>query len=163
MNRFTLPRRALLATCIALALVFTAGGPAGAIEKIDPDPRAVELVNKLLAALSIEDEGARLQAVLPLVHKSLRDSAGTDLAPMVKRYSYKKASDNVQFYQQPVQIYEVHKGRVSTVGFRDTAERGRRDKYFVMKKPGVPGRPAPISVFIPESGAAPSIIDMGSL
>ena len=134
-----------------------------AIEKIKPDSKGTELVNNLVKALSIEDPDERLQAVIPLVHKSLLTSNGQDLDRNVKDFSYKKAYNNVKFYQYPVSIYEVHKGNVLTIGFRETAERGRIDKYFINKKPGVNGRPAPIHVFWPEDGGAPSIVNMGSL
>ncbi len=137
--------------------------PASAIEKIRPDPKGTELVNNLVKALSIEDPDERLKAVIPLVHKSMLTSDGQDLDRNVKDFSYKKAYNNVKFYQYPVSIYEVHKGNVLTIGFRETAERGRIDKYFINKKPGVNGRPAPIHVFWPEDGGAPSIVNMGSL
>lgn len=135
----------------------------GAIEKISPDPRGTELVNKLLNALSIEDPAERLKAVIPLVHKSLLTSDGSDLSRDIKDFSYKKAYNNVKFYQIPASIREVHKGRVMTIGFRETAEKGRTDKYFINKKPGTTGLPAPIHVFFPEDGGAPSIVNMGSL
>lgn len=134
-----------------------------AIEKISPDPKGTELVNNLLKALSIEDPEERLKAVIPLVHKSLLTSDGQDLSRDTKDFSYKKAYNNVKFYQIPVSIYQVHKGNVMTIGFQETAERGRIDKYFVNKKPGVNGRPAPIHVFWPDGGGAPSVVNMGSL
>jgi hypothetical protein len=134
-----------------------------AIEKIAPDPVAAKLVGDFLSALSIADEAARLQAVLPLIHDSLKSPDKQDLSKDAKRFSYKKAVDGVKFYKIPVELGEVHKGSVSTVGFKETAEKGRRDKYFVKKKDGVAGLPAPIHVFTPEAGGAPKILDFGSL
>jgi len=52
---------------------------------------------------------------------------------------------------------------VTQVGFRETAESGRTDKYFVTKKAGVPGLPAPLHVFWPSDGGAPKLINIGSL
>ncbi|MBP7283942.1 MAG: hypothetical protein KBA66_20320 [Leptospiraceae bacterium] len=62
-----------------------------------------------------------------------------------------------------VELGDVHKGTFSTVGFKETAEKGRRDKYFIKKKEGLNGMPAPIHVFIPENGGAPKIYDFGGL
>ncbi|MBI2267285.1 MAG: hypothetical protein HYU64_19325 [Armatimonadetes bacterium] len=136
---------------------------ARSIEKISPDPRGVALVDELVKALSVSDENARLNAVLPLVHKSLLSRDGKDLDRNVKEFSYKKAYQNVKFYKQPVEIHEVHKGNVMTIGFKETAERGRRDKYFIKKKDGINGMPAPIHIFWPENGGDPKVVDMGSL
>lgn len=149
---------------ISFALVTFFGlGAAQAIEKIPAEQKGVEVVNALLKALTIEDEAARVKAVLPLVHKSLKSSDGADLTATIRRYSFKKASDAAKLYASPAAIFEVHKGRTVTIGFKETAERGRTDKYFVKKKEGVAGRPAPIHVFWPEGGGAPTIVNFGSL
>ena len=133
------------------------------VHKIASDPRAEAKVTALLRALSIEDESERKRAVAANLHKSLLLPDGT-MERNVEQYSFKKASENVQFYRIPAAIHEVHEGNSVTVGFKETAERGRRDKYFVLKKEGVNGLPAPIHVFWPESdGAEPSVLDMGSL
>jgi len=134
-----------------------------AIEKISPDPKGIDLLNSLLAALSIEDEEKRLNAVIPLVHKSLLTSDGKDLDNDIKPYSYKKAYENAGCYKQPVEIYEVHKGNTTTIGYGPTAEKGRTDKYFINKKEGVAGRPAPIHIFWPADGGDPKVVNMGSL
>lgn len=133
-----------------------------AVEKIEPDPAAVELLNRLLLALLLEDPDQRLAAVLPLVHKSLLTSNGKDLARSTKDFSYKKACAGAKLYVQPVEITEVHKGKVLTIGFQETAESGRTDKYFLAKKAGVGGLPAPIHVFWDSQGK-PKVTNMGSL
>ena len=137
--------------------------PASAIKKIDPDPKIKKLVTAVMEALQIEDEEKRIQAVLPYVHKTLKSRNGKTLTRDVIRFSFKKASQNVKFYKVPANIYEVHEGRAKTVGWKETAERGRTDKYFVNKKDDVEGRPAPIAVFIPEKGGDPKVIGFGSL
>ena len=134
-----------------------------AIEKIDPDPKGVQLCENFLKACLIEDPKARLEAVIPLLHKSMLSKDGKDLDRNVKEFSYAKACGGAKFYAIPVEIYEVHKGNVTTVGFKETAERGRSDKYFVSKKAGQPGRPAPLHVFWPEGGGEPKLINIGSL
>jgi hypothetical protein len=150
-------------TLLVAALLVWGALSAWAIEKIDPDPKGVELVNKLMKALTNADETKRLQEVLPLVHKSLKSKDGKDLDRTVKDFSYKKACTGAGNYKIPVEIHEVHKGTEMTIGFKETAETGRKDKYFVKKKDGVAGMPAPIIVFWPKGGGAPLVVDMGSL
>ena len=150
--------------CILVAIIAVAlAGQAVAIEKVSPDPRGLKVVNQLLDALAKEDPAERLAAVIPLVQASLLNNAGDDLEQGVKRYSYKKAWQNVKFYKRPASIYEVHRGRNVTVGYGKTAQRGRVDKYFVNKRAGIAGRPAPIAVFFPADGGEPRIYGMGSL
>jgi hypothetical protein len=144
---------------IFLLLAFTS--IAGAIEKSAPDPKGQKLVADLLAALANPDDGARLAAVVPLLHKSLLTDDGKDLRSTVKDFSYKKASQNVGLYSADIDY--VVKGNTMTVGFKASAEKGRDDKYFVKKKPGVAGMPAPIHVFWPDGGGEPKILDLGSL
>ncbi|MDQ7823452.1 MAG: hypothetical protein RDV48_11700 [Candidatus Eremiobacteraeota bacterium] len=148
----------------ALVLLLAASSlNASAVEKIRPDQRAVELIDRLLAALSIQDPDERLRAVIPLVHRSMLTEDGKDLDRDTKDFSYKKACQNVGFYRYPADIKEVHKGNVYTIGWKETAEKGRTDRYFIRKKPGASGVPAPLSVFLPENGGPPKIVDMGSL
>jgi hypothetical protein len=110
----------------------------------------------------LKDAQLRETKVLPFLHKSLLTKTGT-LTDSLKRFSFKKACDGAQFYTVPVQITEVHKGRKVTVGFKETAEYGRIDKYFVAKKEGVAGRPAPLHIFWPDNGDSPVLINIGSL
>lgn len=144
---------------LILSLVF----PIFSIEKIEPDPKAAKLVSDFMNALTIADESERLQAILPMVHDSLKTKDKKDLFSSVKQFSYKRAVDMIKLYKNPVELGEVHKGTVSTIGFKELAEKGRRDKYFVKKKDGINGLPAPIHVFIPENGGEPKIYDFGSL
>jgi|GEM_PF-1962184 len=122
-----------------------------------------QLVNKLMNALLIEDEHARVEAVIPLVHKSLLNASGNDLDPSVKAYSFRRASNAVRLYKIPVTITRVARGSDTTVGFGGTAEAGRSDRFFVAKREGVAGPPAPIHVFFPAEGGEPKILNMGSL
>lgn len=159
----TRSRRVFPMWVLVLVALLAGLGPVLAVAKIAPNPTVVVLVQDLLNALLIEDDASRLAAVVPLVHKSLLTRDGKTLDEDTRQFSYKKAWQNARFYALPARIVEVHKGRSLTVGYGPTAEKGRIDKYFIAKKPGQPGRPAPISVFIPQSGGAPRIIDMGSL
>lgn len=144
-----------------LLLAALAAIPSGyGVDKVDPDPRAVKLINAFMEALKSADADARLAAVIPLVHKSLLSNDGRDLAPNIKQFSYRKAVQSASLYPVPVVISEVHRGNVLTIGFQATAERGRNDKYFVGKSSG---RPAPIHVFFPEGGGELKITNFGSL
>ncbi len=136
---------------------------ARAVEKIEPDTQGVKLCSDFLAALSIEDEAKRIQAVVPLLHKTLLTADGKDLSADVKQFSYRKAADNAKLYKQPAEVTEVHKGREQTIGAGKQAETGRPDKYFVARKEGVAGRPAPLHVFWPSDGSAPKLTNIGSL
>jgi hypothetical protein len=128
-----------------------------------PDPRAVEVLNKLMEALLVKDDREALRGVLPLVHKSLLNAKGDDLSPSIRRFSYKKARQGVALYKVPVEITRVAKGKEQTIGFRQTAERGRVDRYFVAKRAGVSGLPAPLHVFFPADGGPPTVVNIGSL
>jgi CBS-domain-containing membrane protein len=148
--------------CLIICVGLMSALRVSALEKTAADERGIKLLNELLNALSITDDEARLKAVVPLVHKSLLTPDGKDLDNDVKPFSYKKACQNVGFYKNPVKVKYVLKGNTMTVGFQETAENGRADRYFIEKKDGVPGMPAPIHIFWPTSGGEPKIINMGS-
>lgn len=153
----------IIITGLVFAFILMAVAHSMAIEKISPDPKGVELVNKLLSALSISDGDERMKAVVPLVHKSMLTGDGRELDRNTRDFSYKKACSNVKFYEQPARVTQVHKGNTYTIGFAETAEKGRSDKYFIAKKPGVAGMPAPVIIFWPENGGEPKVVNMGSL
>ncbi len=128
-----------------------------------PDPVAVARVRALVAALDERDEAKRVEALLPLLQRSLLNAAGDDLDPFVRRYSFAKASAGVRFVGRPVTVVQVRRGRPVTLGDGATAQRGRRDLYFVARPAGSTGSPAPVAVFFPEDGGPPTITDFGSL
>ena len=135
---------------------------ASAIEKIKANSRAVKLIDHFMEALKLKDVTQRESAVIKMLHKSMLTREGK-ISASVKNYSFKKACDHAHFYQFPVKITEVHKGRVVTIGFKETAERGRIDKYFVAKRQGISGLPAPLHIFWPETGGQPKLVNIGSL
>ncbi len=130
-----------------------------------PQPIAVELINQFFASLQIPDPKQREAALVPLVHRSLlyNGKAGPELGRNVKEFALKRALREFHLYAHPVQVKEVHCGSRIAIGTRETGERGRVDKYFIAKRPGVEGLPAPIDVFFPESGGAPKLSGFGSL
>ena len=138
-----------------------------AIKKIltPPNPAAVSLINSFFEALHLPTDADRQKAILPLVHKSLvyNDKTGPVLDRTIRDYSYSRAVKNYGLYQFPVNITEVHQGNTFTVRAGSSAELDRTDKYFVAKRSGVAGLPAPVEVFFPSQGGAPSLINFGSL
>ncbi|MBI3394825.1 MAG: hypothetical protein HY042_03220 [Spirochaetia bacterium] len=80
----------------------------------------------------------------------------------MKQFSYKRAVQNLKFYDVPPRLHQVHTLGVQTVGGSKNAEKGRRDKYFIKKKEGQNGMPAPVHIFFPEGGGEPKILDFGS-
>ena len=146
----------------ALCFILSALNQTWAIEKIKADSRAVQVINRFMRALSLTDTIKREAKVVKALHKSMLTRDG-QVTASIKTYSFKKACDNVHLYRVPVKITEVHKGRVVTIGFKETAERGRIDKYFIAKRRGVAGVPAPLHIFWPEMGGKPKLINIGSL
>lgn len=127
------------------------------------DPRAEPLLNAFLNALLLADEAACLKALLPLVHKSLLNKMGDALSRDVQEFSFKKARTNAKNYAQPVRITEVRANRVSAIGFGPSAQSGTETKYWIAKREGVGGMPAPVNIFFPADGGPPLISYMGSL
>jgi len=127
------------------------------------NPKAEKLLNDFVKALSIGDSDESAKTCIPLVHKSLLNQSGDDLTADLRRFSFKKAHENVKFYQSPVKITRIRKQTTTAIGFGDTAQKGTVYDYFIAKRSGVPGMPAPVQVFFPIDGSAPKICYMGSL
>lgn len=127
------------------------------------DPRAVTLLNDFLKALLIEDFNQSAKAVMPFVHKSLLNNNGDNLTQDLLNFSFKKAHSNAKFYTNPVNITRIRETSTTAIGFGNTAEAGKVVDYFIGKKSGVAGMPAPVKVFFPANGGAPKISYMGSL
>lgn len=129
----------------------------------DVDPRAVQLLNALMRGLATADPGESARALLPFVHKSLKNAAGDGLSRDLLQFGHKKAHANARHYAVPVQVTRVRTTSTTGIGFGDTAEAGRVDDYFIAKRAGVNGMPAPVKVFFPADGGAPLVSYMGSL
>lgn len=129
------------------------------------DARAEKLLNDFLAALtsSPDNMDAAVKAALPYLHKSLLAPGGGDVSSDLRRFSFKKAWENARFYAQPVKITRIRRTGLSAIGFRETAEKGKVSDYFVAKKEGASGMPAPVKIFFPEGGGDPKISYVGSL
>lgn len=129
------------------------------------DARAEKLLNDFLAALNAHPDNmdAAVKAALPYLHKSLLAPGGGDVTGDLRNFSFKKAWSNAKFYAQPVKITRIRRTGLSAIGFRETAEKGKVSDYFVGKKEGVNGMPAPVKIFFPEGGGEPKISYVGSL
>lgn len=127
------------------------------------DKRAETLLNDFMKALLIEDFDASSKACLKYVHKSLINKTGDNLTKDLLDFSFKKAHSNAKFYASPVVISRVRKNKVTAIGFKETGEKGEEYSYFINKKAGVNGMPAPVNIFFPADGSAPKISYMGSL
>lgn len=138
------------------------GGPSPQPSVAEP-AEAEPLLNAALSALNIENFDESVQAILPYVHKSLKNRTGTDLTTDIRQFSFKKAHANARFYAHPVHVTRVRENAVTGIGFGDTAEMGRTVDYFIAKKEGVDGLPAPVTVFFPSSGGPPRVSYLGSL
>jgi hypothetical protein len=128
------------------------------------DAAAEQLLSATLAALQQNrDEDAAVRAIVPYVHRSLLDATGAQLTTDVRQFSFKKAFGAAPLYGVPVKVTRTRPSNVTAIGFGATAERGRSVDYFVAKRDGQPGMPAPVTVFFPESGGAPKVSYLGSL
>ena len=162
MNRYA--RIFLLSLTIAApGAAFTYASDAAA-EDLQPQPAAVDKIKQFLEICinnaDINEAGKKVVAAgLAHISKIDKNNSG-QLNGDSLRFSFKKAHDNAKFYQ--LKITRVVETGTSAVGFGPTAQKGKLHKYFVAKKDGVNGMPAPIQVFFPEGGGAPVLYDWGS-
>ena len=137
------------------------------IEKIVANPKATALITTFLQTLTIPDDAQRIQALLPLVHKSLtykNPDGSVTLDRTIKEFSYQKALKAFQLYSVPANVKEVHRGNTCTVGFGENAELGRTDKYFISRKDDTfAEHPVPMHIFWPQNSEEPKILKFDSL
>lgn len=132
-------------------------------QNLEVNPKAEILLNDFIKALSIQDANESAKECLKYVHKSLKNTTGEDLTKDLRDFSFKKAHSNAKFYASPVKITRVRKNKVTAIGFQETGEKGDEYSYFISKKNGVNGMPAPVNIFFPADGGEPKISYMGSL
>lgn len=160
-------RRIGFALVLGTAVFTQAMRPQPAQAQMDEpaDPRAEKLLNDFFAALTANegDLDAAIKAALPHLHKSLLAPGGSDVSADLRRFSFRKAWQNAKFYAQPIKLTRIRKTGTSAIGFAETAEKGKVCDYFVGKKDGVNGMPAPVKVFFPADGGAPKISYVGSI
>lgn len=128
------------------------------------DKKAEALLNQFMQALaSSADQDQAAKAALPYLHRTLLNPAGNDVSDDLRRFSFKKAHTARNAYAVPVKITRIHPTTQTQVGFKETAEAGSVIDYFLAKKDGVAGMPAPVKVFFPNNGGEPKVFYIGSL
>lgn len=129
------------------------------------DKRGIEVINNFMQALmdNQTDEQAAAKAAMPYIHASEYDNSGTNLKRDRLDFSFKKAWQNAKFYQLPVSVTRIQKQNLTAIGFGPTAQAGISYKVWIAKKAGVNGMPAPLNVFFPADGSAPTLHYYGSL
>lgn len=147
---------------LTLAISFLLIHPAMA-DNVERDKKAEALLNQFLPALQTADFEASIKAALPLLHKSMLNDGGNDITADLRRFGFKKAHENANGYANPVKISRVRDTSTAAIGFGPTAEAGLVVDYFIDKKEGTGGMPAPVKVFFPSDGGAPKISYIGSL
>lgn len=157
--------RSLLVTlCLAVpALVVTVPSVSFA-EDAAPDERAIAKIKKFLEiCLNTPDlnEAGKQVVAAGLVHVSKFDKNDpSKMNPDSLRFAFKKAHAAAGMYQ--MKVVRIQETGTTGVGFGKTAQKGKLFKYFIAKKEGVNGMPAPVQIFIPEGGGEPVIYDFGS-
>ncbi len=127
-----------------------------------PDPRAAQLITQLSIALSAADDKISTAQLLPILHKSLLNTSGDDLAREVKALSFKKARIAISKYAIPVQIARIEKTPAVSVGMGATLEQGTVYEYFLQPKDKATIS-APVKIFFPADGSEPKVSHFGSL
>ncbi len=80
-------------------------------ELIEPDSMAVEVINGLLGALSLQDDQARWNSLLSVLHPVMLVKDGTEVHPNFKRILGRKIRI-IETYQQPAEIEKVERVRI---------------------------------------------------
>ena len=129
-----------------------------------PDERGMEKVKRFMeicASTPDLEEAGKLLIAEKVVHASKRDKNNpAKLNSDSIRFAFKKAHGNIGMYQ-PTLVRTVLTG-TTAVGFGRTGQKGKLYKYFIAKKDGVNGMPAPVQIFYPENGEDPVVYDFGS-
>jgi hypothetical protein len=120
---------------------------------VQPDASVVEFINNFFgdmkrlgansSAPSDADNESNVSAAgkvaMQYYHHSHHAKAGDNLLPDRLRFSFKKAFNNIKFYEDPVRITRVRALATQGVGYKETAEKGRLFDYFLAKREGAGG------------------------
>lgn len=133
--------------------------------KKDLNAKEVQILQAYVKTMKMgKSKEEKISNFLKIAEPNLLNDANTALSPNTERFSFKKDSENAKFYKYPVVITEARIAvRESNIGFGVKARRGKLNKYFIAKEEGVAGRPAPITIFVPNDGGEPKIYGIGSL
>lgn len=149
---------------VALVLAVALPGAASA-DTNAAEPVTGSLLEPFMKALQEPDEARSSKATLPFVHRSLWNGSGDDLAPDLKRFSFKKAHTNAGLYATPVKVVRITTTAISAIGVAPAVEQGTVVDYFLERKSaaGASVSSGPVRVFFPRAGGPPKVVYMGSL
>lgn len=122
-----------------------------------------ELLNTFMTAITQPDATTSAQAILPLLHASLKSPDGTTLSKDVQQFSFQKARKDAPFYKNPVEIVRENKFDQKSINLGKNPEEGTLIDYYLARKDPSTGMPAPVRVFFPANGGKPVITYIGSL
>jgi len=142
---------------LLFSVILHAGG--GSIYK----KNALSVMNKFIYTMQHNSFKKSAKKVIPLMHMSLLNRSKTYLDDDTYRYSFKKAHQNAKHYAYPVYVTRVQKLRTTGVGYGSTYQKGVEYKFWIAKKKGVAGLPAPLVLFFPQGKTVPKLTYVGSL
>lgn len=166
-----LTKRTLLSLA-ATSFLVAAASPAAAQSRrydIDPDdmpPSVRKVLERYVEILRTSgDLDTCAERFIAIAGGGLVNEDGKSLRSTVKPYSLKKDFQNIKFYAHPIVISRVAKLRPSTSGFGPSAIRGDQYKIWIDKKKGEAGRPAPVTIMVPQKHKTirtPKVVRIGS-
>ncbi|MCA9623864.1 MAG: hypothetical protein KC731_32805, partial [Myxococcales bacterium] len=152
----TMNKRGFLSLMAVTALGAWALPAAAQSKRYDIDPASMppEVRKVLEQYLAVLRKSADLdqcaERFVAVAGGSLVNEDGKTLRGSVKPYGLKKDYNNIKFYADPAVISRVAKLDPVTSGFGPSAIRGPRYKIWIDKKSGEAGRPAPVTILVPE-------------
>ena len=157
----------LLAGLFVSTTTLSAQSKRNDINPSDTPKEVLEVLGKYIGILrqseSLDQTAERLTAI---AGGGLVNEDGQTLRGTIKPYSLKKDFQNVKFYAIPVRVTRVNKTPNRSTGYGPSAIRGTMYKIWIAKKKGAAGRPAPISILVPEGHEtikSPKVVGIGSL
>lgn len=146
-------------------LFLFAQSPANDIPVNQLPNEAKQVLDKYVQVLNASSLDECANQFLDIAGGGLVNPAGTALRSSVKPYSLKKDHENIKFYKQPAVITRVNKTQSNGQGYGASAIKGTEYKIWIEKKDPSQGRPAPVSILIPEGHATiktPKVVKIGS-
>jgi len=142
-------------------MAFASSAPEQLSEKIQKN--AIPVMNQFVQIMQDNSYKQSVEMVVPLMQKSLLQKSAEVLDDDTFRYQFKKAQGNARFYRYPVKITRIKKLKTTGIGDTNTYEKGTEYKFWIAKKEGVAGMPAPLVVFFKEGSSEAKLSYVGSL
>jgi len=166
-----LTKRTFLSVAAGSLLVASVAPAAAQSRRYDIDPAKLppavrEVLERYVEILRGSDDlDICAERFIAIAGGGLVDEDGKSLRSTVKPYSLKKDFQSIKLYADPIAITRVAKLRPSTSGFGPSAIRGDQYKIWIDKKKGEGGRPAPVTIMVPqkhETIRSPKVVRIGS-